>query len=233
MRCQGRIARESGWEESPGPARREAGWRPLRLALPLSLILWAALCFRPVSLPAQGTLEYDQVCGLDGLVVEGLDGIGTALGQSFIPALSGITFVQLQAVVYPVAGSATSRIYLREGGPAGPLLGASELLLITDNTLAVRTWFFPETIALAPGRTYYLGLEAAPANPATLGMSVSYLYGWPYSQGTLYANGAPSANADLWFRTGVVVPEPGAGVLLALALGGWAGWRGIRSRRQS
>jgi hypothetical protein len=187
----------------------------------------------PGWLLAQGTLLMDQVCGPDRLVSEGLPALGQTLGQSFTPVLTGIDFVQLQAVAYPGSGSSLSRLHLYQGGPGGPLLGTTEALLVADSTLAIRTFYFTQQIPLTPSQVYYLGLEATRVDPSTVDMAVSYVFGWPYDRGTLFANGSASPNADLWFREGVVVPEPGACSLLTLGLACWPGlhlWRRRNTR---
>ena len=155
-------------------------------------------------------LLYDQLSGPDTLIAFGLGAVDNRLTQSFTPALGSIGFVQLQAVVSPEGGSSLSRFDLRSGGFDGPLVGSTETLLIEDNSLAVRTYYFQESIPVIPGQTYWLDITLLSLHSPAANMSFQYLYPSSYQGGDLYANGFRNPDFDFWFREGIVVPEPSA-----------------------
>jgi hypothetical protein len=72
-------------------------------------------------------------------------------------------------------------------------------------------FFFQAPPTLTPGTTYYL--QPVVQFGDTLGAS-SYNYG--YQDGTAFFGGLPSPISDLWFREGVVTPEPSSTMLVLL-----------------
>ena len=142
------------------------------------------------------------------------------IGQSFTPELSSVGFVRLyvqngQEMPIP---SATVYINLLADSITGPVLGQSELVTLpggqfTDTPL---NFFFANPVAVTPGVTYYLQ-PVAESNPAVAYVIAS---GYLYSGGTLFLNGEPNPQ-DLWFREGIVVPEPSPSWLALLGSGVW------------
>jgi hypothetical protein len=142
-------------------------------------------------------------------------------GQSFSPTLAAIDYVRLNLNdPYPNSpthnGGATLSLTLRAESMFGPVLGTTSPVFLADDTAAIVPFLFPQTIALAPGTTYYLELILQPSDNWGI-LSAEY----NYAGGSGFWGGVAGAD-DFWFQEGVVIPEPSA-VLLALA-GGVAFW---------
>lgn len=169
------------------------------------------------TLLGQGTFIFDQQSSTD----ETPHGYGygpqlsTLLpltGQSFTPTLAGIDFVRLKFDDGAVGDGQGATLYLnlRSGSIGGTILGSTVLVNMPDGFTGTQTFFFPGTVGLTPGTTYYLEL------------AVQSAFNWhvdagPYNYvgGEAFANGNPWPAADYWFREGILVPEPGP-LLLAL-----------------
>ena len=177
--------------------------------------------------PAQGTFEYDQQSADEISGGGGVFSIAASqpVGQSFTPALTSIGFVRLA-----VAGSAGTVMYvnLRTSSITGPVLGVSETILFTSSATGHSNFFFATPVALTPGATYFL----QPTLQSGSGFIVAYNYDYP--GGTAYFNGSPDVYfRDLWFREGIIVPEPSLGLLWATTAGVlvWRNWRGAGRQR--
>jgi hypothetical protein len=91
---------------------------------------------------------------------------------------------------------------------------------------AVTNFYFPVPVSVAPGTTYYLQpvQQSGDANWTIVDDHFNY------PGGTWYALGTPNPEGnDLWFREGILVPEPSS---WALALLGAVAWVCIRTRRR-
>ncbi len=80
-------------------------------------------------------------------------------------------------------------------------------------------FYFANSVPLVPGTTYYLQPIAATGNPATQ-IGIPF-----YANGTIFENGNAVINDNLWFREGIVVPEPSAIALSGLAFAALVGKR--------
>lgn len=143
------------------------------------------------------------------------------IGQSFTPTLSSVGFVRLyiqNGEEMPIP-PATVYVNLLANSITGPVLGQSESVSLPGGqfTDAPLNFFFVSPVTVTPGVTYYLQ-PVAESNP-----DVTYVIasGYLYSGGTLFLNGAPYSPEDLWFREGIVVPEPSALWLVLLGSGVW------------
>jgi hypothetical protein len=161
-------------------------------------------------------LIFDQRSGSDSLVLNGIPVQDNHLIQSFTPEVAAIGFVQFQAVLYPEGGSSLTRVNLRQGGTDGQIMARTDSLRIEDNGLFVRTYYFPDNVPIEPGQMYWLDVELQSLAAPALSISFELLYPSSYERGDLYTRGSPSPGFDLWFREGVVVPEPSSLVLCAL-----------------
>jgi hypothetical protein len=76
-------------------------------------------------------------------------------------------------------------------------------------------FFFSTPVSLTPGNQYYFQ-PSVTTGDASWTIRAYNAYG--YTGGTAYANGVALPGSDLWFREGVVVPEPTTAALFTLAL---------------
>jgi hypothetical protein len=161
--------------------------------------------------------QVDQASGPEGPTVGGqFIGINI-IGQTFRPSLNALDFVQVQGGILPDNSTTRSRVLLRAGGESGPLIAASSPLSIDDGAVLTRTYLFETPVALNPGDLYYFGMDLLETDSPDTRMVVSIIdHGDPYPGGDLVVNGLVNPGMDLWFREGLMIPEPSPGHLLAL-----------------
>jgi hypothetical protein len=179
-------------------------------ALALALTTLAAL--------GQGTFIYDQQSATSYAISGGAPfGVEQPFGQSFVPALSSVGFVQFEFNYDLFAHlGATVYVNLWAGSLAtGTLLSSTEPVFMPDGfELGITNFFFAVPVPVTPGTTYYLQpvVQSGDNNWDIIGGN------FPYPSGTLFINGQPDVNGfKLWFREGTYVPEPSCALLFALA----------------
>ena len=82
---------------------------------------------------------------------------------------------------------------------------------MTDNFAGVTYFFFSTPTALSPGITYFF---EPVVQSGDLWNIDSAEYNYP--GGTGFNNGLPVGASDLWFREGIVVPEPSSVLLILM-----------------
>jgi len=168
----------------------------LSIAAPIIIFASQTAC-------AQGTLVFDQQSTDGSTFFEGGVLYGQHPVQSFVPTLDSLGFVTLYLMVDDVRNAT---INLRAQSATGPILG-STLPISRSAFTGQATFYFETPVALVPGTTYFL-------EPITqLGggyLNASPLYNYP--GGALLGG-----DYDLWFREGIVVPEPATGSVALLA----------------
>ncbi|SRR6266511_2015539 len=177
-------------------------------------MLAAVLCLSAQELAAQELLV-DQASGtLEEPVVNSLRIPGNQLAQSFTPFFSSVGFVQLRSLVpQPSGSSVTVVVNLRQGAYDGPVLSSTDPVIITGFA-DVGTFYFSDNIPIAAGQMYFF----EPVLQSLGSLEIGFNSPSTYDRGDLISNGVPSGGvADLWFREGVVVPEPSAGLLFFLS----------------
>ncbi len=183
----------------------------------VSCLVFLAFATRVTTL-AQGTLVYDQESSNDEVSPFGSVAIqfyGT-VGQSFTPSLSTVGFVQLRQFDINPGNSlgATLLVNLRANAINGTILGASTPVVFNDGFVGSVNFFFASAISVVPNTTYFF--ETVVQSGDTWGATT---LGDDYPNGAFYGSGFPFSAADLWFREGIVVPEPSPVSLLLLASG--------------
>jgi hypothetical protein len=166
---------------------------------------------------AQGTFIYDQQSADESQPGEVAVTIqaNQPMGQSFIPTLSSVGFVRLQ--LYSGLSNnglgALVSVNLRANSILGTVLGTTSTVVMPDGFFGGYVDFlFSAPVSVTPGVTYYFqpvvqnGDYSAGAGPP-----------YNYSRGTIFAQGVANPASDLWFREGILVPEPGSAALILLS----------------
>jgi hypothetical protein len=168
----------------------------------------------------QGTFVFDQQSSDESRILEGGFGVGTGV-QSFTPSLDSIGFVRL---VVANDSTAIYSVNVRSNSPSGPILGTTDRLTVPGRSSSPITLYFSTPVGLSPGTTYYLEPIAPLYNVGLINASH-----YQYPGGTLFFDGVPNQQTyDMWFREGIVVPEPGTATLtlVGASLLLWR-WRGL------
>ncbi len=139
------------------------------------------------------------------------------VGQSFIPTLSALNFIDLKVFDSQDLNGNGSIIYvnLRSNSISGPILGTSLDLFIPSSFFDATNFFFSTSIPLVTGTQYFI----QPVIQSGDNFS-SFITDGSYVGGSLIYQGSSIANSDLWFREGVYsVPEPSSAILVLLGSG--------------
>lgn len=181
---------------------------------------------------AQGTFVYDQESSTDEVSRFGsvrIQFYGT-VGQSFTPSLSTIGFVRLRQFDLTPGNAlgANLVVNLRSGDINGPIIGTTTAVTLADRFAGSVDFFFASAVPVIPNTTYYFQtLVQSGDNWGITAMLDTYPNGSFISGNT----GTVFLGADLWFREGIVVPEPSS-VLLFFMGSGVAGWFTLQKRRR-
>lgn len=185
----------------------------MKKTLWLSLIGSVVLSF---SVRAQGTFIFDQQSSTNdsGLAVGIRFQDGQPFGESFVPSLPSIDFVRL--FMYPggpESPDATVYVNLLSDSITGPTLASTAPISMHNYFSGYTNFYFSSAVSLVSGTTYYLQPVASAGDPLT-----SIGAGYTYLNGSLFISGVQQSAEQLWFREGVVVPEPSTIALAALGL---------------
>ena len=179
----------------------------------LGLLVHAWMAF------GQGTFQYDQQSSLGPVPPDVLWSIqgNEPSGQSFIPSLSAVGFVQLELFDgNPNNGlGATLYVNLRSNSITGPILSSSAPVFLPDTPSGggVTNFLFSSPAVVMPGTTYFFEVVVQSGDS----WYVNTL-GNVYPGGEFYRQGLAQPLSDSWFREGVIIPEPSA-AWLVLAVG--------------
>jgi hypothetical protein len=180
---------------------------------PKFLRLLAAVLFLGLRLYSTGQeFMADQANGSinDPPVVSGLPLPGS-IAQSFTPLLPSIDFIQVDIVV-GATDPQTFYFNLRAGDPNSPIFASTVPVVLSNRSNKKEIFYFANSVLLIPGDIYFF----EPVVPSSGRMSIGYLSPSAYGRGDLWSNGVKDPDADLWFREGVIVPEPSAAILVGL-----------------
>jgi hypothetical protein len=120
----------------------------------------------------------------------------------------------IEDYIFPNGPGATLHVNLRADSITGPVIGATSAVLMHGGFFGYTNFFFPAPAAVTPGTTYYFQPVVESGNPRT-----QLLPGFTYGNGTAFSNGTADPFSDLWFREGIVVPEPSSSWLLVIGSG--------------
>ena len=194
-------------------------------------LLLVAMAVGSIAL-SQGTVTYiydqesatESTGGGSSLIIQS----NQPLGQSFTPTLSSVGFIRL-ATRDPFFNGvgATLSVNLLSGSIVGPVLGSTDPVFLTDTFAGYTDFIFSTPVSVTPGVTYYFQPIVQTGDTWTL-RSYNYLY----PNGTAFANGVASPGFDLWFREGLIIPEPSS-AWLALVGAGVLAWFQRHKRRRN
>ena len=203
----------------------------MKLMKPLLAFLFLTLM--SVAARGQGTLVYDQESSSDESYPIGgvrIQFYGT-VGQSFTPSLSTIGFVRLK--LYDIAPGnalgATLMVNLRSTAINGPVLGTTTPVVLSNGFAGSVNFFFATAVPVVPNTTYFFETVVQSGDNWGITVRSDSLGDVNYPGGVFYGGLQPFIANDLWFREGVVVPEPSSALLLFLG-GGTAAWIARRKR---
>ena len=178
-------------------------------------LIQAALVLVACYAHGQGTLQFDQQVnpttppGGFGNIQPG------PTGQSFIPTLSSVGFVQFYLGDPTQVQAPTLYVNLWSGSiGGGTLLGQSDPITLSTTFFGTTTFLFSTPISVTPGTTYYFQPVIQSGDSEQIGVTP----GSDYLNGMAYLSGTPQPGGDLWFREGIAVPEPSS---LSLAILGF------------
>ena len=183
----------------------------------------------------QSTFVYDQQSvPSDSTYIEGgvANILDVSVGQSFTPSLSTVGFIRL--IVEgggPPPGGSSAMFYvnLMSDDITGPILASTDPVTIQPRLGTPSTFFFSTPVTVTPGDTYYFQVVEENGNDSWGIIYDSDWYRYPYPAGNAYFNGVVAPYWDLWFREGIVVPEPSSALLLLAGVGALAVFRRVKT----
>jgi hypothetical protein len=178
------------------------------LALQSILLLLACIAH------GQGVFVYDQQSSDEGTVLEGSAGIA-GLAQSFSPTLTEVGFIRLS--LFDASGGnggGTLYVTLRSGSLTGTILGSTLPVPLADHFGGFVDFIFTNPVSVTPDATYFFNINVQ--SGSAFGLAAGP-YG--YARGMEYLSGSAVPGFDLWFREGIIVPEPSSLSLIALSIG--------------
>lgn len=182
-----------------------------------TVLIFVIYCAR-----GQGTLQFDQQVSPTTPTGVYFNIQPDPTGQSFIPTLSSVGFVQFYLSDPNRNQNPTLYVDLWSGSiGSGTLLGQSAPVTLSTTFFGATTFSFQTPITVAPGTTYYFQpvIQSGDSEQIAGGSML-------YPNGTAYFQGNPSSTIDLWFREGIVVPEPSSISLAAFGfIGIYSVWR--------
>jgi hypothetical protein len=162
---------------------------------------------------AQGTFIYDQQSANETAGGGGAVAIqaNEPIGQSFAPALSSVGFIRLflSDNAFDSVG-ATVYVNLRTNSITGPILSSTDPVFMPDRFSGYTNFIFVTPVAVVPGVTYFF----QPVVQSGDSWSVVAYNSYNYQGGNAFEQGLSLPSIDLWFREGIVVPEPSSLSLL-------------------
>jgi hypothetical protein len=164
----------------------------------------------------QGVLFFDQQSSTNeipnpflGTVIQQF----APLGQSFTPTLTSIGFVRLKLYDGNSGNGigATLVVNLRSNAITGSILAQTISVTLTDGFAEVVSFVFPMPVTLTPGTNYFFEpvVQSGDSWKVDLGP-------YNYPGGTTISQGLSIPGSDLWFREGIIVPEPSSALLIVI-----------------
>jgi hypothetical protein len=140
------------------------------------------------------------------------------VGQSFTPSQTSVGFVQLEpgdGLAFNGVG-ATLYVNLRSNSISGPIMSSTAPVFMPDHFFGITNFIFSTPAAVVPGTTYFFEVVVQSGDNWVVNT-----LGNVYPGGIAYFSQAAQPIWDLWFREGIIVPEPSAAWLILLGGGLW------------
>ena len=199
-----------------------------------TLCLTTALVSISLSLNAQGTFIYDQQSSTEAVPAESAGILQTEgpIGQSFTPSLAAVGFVRLDLYDLNFGNGKGATVYLnlRANSITGTILGSSIPVFMPDSfggSGGFTNFVFAAPVEVTPGTVYFF--DIALQTGSDLWAVRRFVQGSDYTGGTEWFQGQPGTD-DLWFREGIIVPEPDSSALLFFGTGFLLWLRKMRHR---
>ena len=206
------------------------------------IVLQAALMLVSACAWGQSTFIYDQQSSTDDTVDQFYGGtimqdLPPPWGQSFTPSLAAVGFVRLMLNDGDLFDGRGATVYVNlRSGITGPILGSTAPVHMPNAFRGVPNFFFANPVPVTPGVTYYLEpilQSGPPANGTWNIVGAASTDDGGYSGGSAYSGGNLHPPIERWFREGIVVPEPSAGLLLLVGSGLYVYVRRTRIKKRS
>ena len=203
------------------------------------ILLHQALILARLSAYGQGTFIYDQQSNTNEFVPfygqgETMQQIPPPWGQSFTPSLASVGFIRLKFDDGDTGDGTGATVYLnlRSGSISGPILDSTAPVRMPSLFRGVTNFFFANPVPVTPGVLYYF----EPVVQAGLGNGLWNIdvSSFNYPGGMFFFGGGnPQEGTDLWFREGIVVPEPSERLLILVGSGVYVCARRLRIKERS
>jgi len=183
----------------------------------------------------QGTLIYDQQSSVDetpwGYALGAVIQQRSPIGQSFTPTLSSMDFIRLNLNDNdPTNGlGATLYVNLHANTINGTILGSTIPVALSNGFTGVVDFRFASPVQVTAGVEYVFQPVVQSGGDLWRTAILTDSANWP--GGIAFANGSPWPASDLWFREGIVVPEPSSALLVVVGVGALLFVRRSRQRR--
>jgi len=146
------------------------------------------------------------------------------MGQSFTPSLSSVDFVQMKFNDFYRSNGVGTTVYvnLRADSISGTVLGSTAPVFMPVNfSYGITNFFFSTSVTVIHGITYYFQPFVQSGDSAWSVIVNAY----NYPGGSAIFQGSPYPDRDLWFREGILAPEPYTAWLILLGTGCIAWYR--------
>jgi len=191
------------------------------------LLLLTTFACATGAVQAQGTFVYDQESSNDETYPNGGPTIQFygSVGQSFTPSLSTVGFFRVKVDdTFPRnALGATLVGTLRSGAINGPIIGTTMPVVLSNGFAGSVDFFFASAVPVTPSTTYYFQTLVQSGDYWGITTRSDSRGDVNYPGGIFFGGLQPFTGNDLWFREGIVVPEPSSVWLFCLG-SGVAGW---------
>jgi len=119
-------------------------------------------------------------------------------------------------------------VNLRQDSITGTILAATAPVSMPDAFSGHPNFLFASPVSLVAGATYFFQpvVDSGDSTWAVVG------YNYNYPGGTAFLRGGPNMNSDLWFREGIVVPEPASSTLLLTGIALFLYARHLQTRKK-
>jgi len=166
----------------------------------------------------QGTFVYDQQSStFEGVAGNTIIQQSQPFAQSFIPTLSSVDFIRLKlSNNNPGSGvGVTMYVNLSSNSIPGTPFAVTQPVTLPNAFAGTVNFFFSTSVSLTSAVTYFFQPVVSSGDLWNIDVEE-----FNYPNGTIYFNGLPLGGmSDVWFREGIVVPEPSSVLLGLIGIG--------------